>query len=125
MVLVDTNIIIDYWNNPDERLTQVFNEEDVAICGIVEAELLHGARSEKELENIAESISCFEKLPVGERWNQLGHMLCRLRRSGVSLPFTDAVIAQVAINNGVSLLTNDNHFKLIANIIPELRLFEL
>ena len=125
MILVDTNIIIDYWNNPDEKLTKVFNEEDIAICGIVEAELLHGARSEKELEDITEAISCFEKLYVGENWNRLGRILYRLRKSGVTLPFTDAVISQVAINNDISILTNDHHFKLIQNIIPELKLYRI
>ena len=125
MVLVDTNIIIDYWNKPDEKLTNVFNEEDIAICGIVEAELLHGARTEKELDDITEAISCFEKLYVGENWNHLGRILYRLRNSGVTLPFTDAVIAQVAINNDISILTNDHHFKLIQSIIPELKLYEI
>ena len=125
MILVDTNIIIDYWNSPDEKLTKVFSEEDIAICGIVEAELLHGARSEKELDNITEAISCFERLYVGENWNHLGRILYRLRKAGVTLPFTDAIIAQIAINNGISILTNDHHFKLIQSIIPELKLYKI
>ena len=125
MIFVDTNIIIDYWNNPNETLTEVFNREDVAICGIVEAELLHGARSEKELEDITDAISCFEKLPVGGKWNQLGRMLYRLRKAGVTLPFTDAIIAQVAIDNDIAVLTNDHHFRLIQSIIPELKLYEV
>ena len=124
MILVDTNIIIDYWNDPDEKFTEIFKNEDIAICGIVEAELLHGARSEKELQNITEAISCFTKFAVGENWNGLGHMLNRLRKGGVTLPFTDAVIAQVAITNGLSVLTNDNHFRLIQTIIPELKLYD-
>ena len=125
MILVDTNIIIDYWNSPDEKITTIFNEEDIAICGIIEAELLHGARSEKELEDITEAISCFEKLYVGENWNHLGRMLYRLRKSGATLPFADAVIAQVAINNDIRILTNDHHFKLMQSIIPELKLYEI
>ena len=91
----------------------------------MEAELLHGARTEKELDDITEAISCFEKLYVGENWNHLGRILYRLRKSGVTLPFTDAVIAQVAINNDISILTNDHHFKLIQSIIPELKLYEI
>ncbi len=125
MILVDTNVIIDYWNNPDEKLTEIFKKEDVAICGIVEAELLHGARSEEELVGITEAISCFSKIAVGENWNQLGRMLYQLRKGGVTLPFTDAVIAQVAISHDLSILTNDHHFKLIQMIIPELKLYKI
>ena len=118
-------IEIGSWNKPYEKLTNIFNEEDIAICGIVEAELLHGARSEKELYDITEAISCFERLYVGENWNHLGRILYRLRKAGVTLPFTDAVIAQIAINNDISILTNDHHFKLIQSIIPELKLYEI
>ena len=124
MVLVDTNVIIDYWKNPDERLTTIFENEDIAVCGVIEAELLHGARTEKEIDTINEALSCFEMLHVGENWNQLGMMLYKLRKGGVTLPFTDAIIAQVAINNDVSVLTSDHHFKLIQSVIPELKLYE-
>ena len=55
MILADTNIIIDYWKNPDRKITKVFENEDIAICGLIQAELLHGARSEKEMEIISES----------------------------------------------------------------------
>ena len=41
-----------------------------------------------------------------------------------SPPFTDAIIGQVAINNDVSVLTSDHHFKLIQSVIPELKLYE-
>ena len=52
MVLADTNIIIDYWKNPDDRMGEIFEKEDIAICGVVEAELIHGALSDKDVENI-------------------------------------------------------------------------
>ncbi len=49
MVLVDTNVIIDYWKNPDERLTTIFENEDIAVCGVIEAELLHTPEQKKRL----------------------------------------------------------------------------
>jgi len=33
MILVDTNVIIDYWKNPDKKVTEIFETEDIAICG--------------------------------------------------------------------------------------------
>ena len=125
MILVDTNVIIDYWNDPDEKITEIFEREDIAICGIVEAELLHGARSDKEIKEIEDAISCFEKIPIGEYWDELGTMLYKLRTNGVTLPLADAIIAQVAIRNSISVLTNDNHFNLIKAVIPALSLYEI
>ena len=92
MVLVDTNIIIDYWKTPDDKMSAIFNKEDIAICGVVEAELIHGALSEKDISNILDALSCFEKLPFDGDWVFLGKMLYKLRKSGITVPFTDAMI---------------------------------
>ena len=125
MILVDTNIIIDYWKTPDDKTTNIFEKEDIAICGVVEAELIHGALSEKEIGKILEAVSCFENLPFSGDWISLGKMLNKLRKSGFTVPFTDAIIAQTAIEYDVSLLTNDHHFTLINSVIPELQLYTI
>lgn len=65
---------------------------------------------------ISEAISCFEILPYNNQWKQLGEMLYQLRISGITVPFTDAMIAQIAINNEVDILTNDKHFALIKTV---------
>ena len=123
MVLVDTNVIIDYWKNPDPQLTAIFQQEDIAICGPVLAELMHGAKSEQDMNSILNATSCFTNLPFNEGWTQLGQMLYKLRTSGITLPFTDALIAQIAINHNASVLTNDKHFALIKSVFPELVLY--
>ena len=125
MVLADTNVIIDYWKNPDNRMTEIFQNEDIAVCGIVEAELIHGARSENEIESIKSAISCFEMLSYSCNWEKLGRMLNKLRSSGVTLPLTDAIIAQIAMDYDVDILTKDNHFKLIQTVFPELKLYSI
>ena len=45
MILADTNIIIKLWKTNDADIRKVFENEDVCICGVVRAELLHGAVS--------------------------------------------------------------------------------
>lgn len=125
MILADTNVIIDYLKGPTDALVKIFREEDIAICGVVEAELLHGSLSEKDADRLSEAISCFEMLPFGENWNQLGNMLNKLRINGITLPFSDAMIACVAIRHNVPVLTGDKHFKLIANVFPELKMYDM
>ncbi len=51
-ILADTNIFIDFWNNPADDLVTFFSKEEIVICGIIRAELLHGACSDKNLISI-------------------------------------------------------------------------
>ena len=51
MILADTNIFIDFWNSADDKIASIFEKEDVAICGVVRAELLHGAVSKKNFDS--------------------------------------------------------------------------
>ena len=45
MVIADTNIIICFWRRPDEQTLRIFQTEEIGICGVIKAELLHGAKS--------------------------------------------------------------------------------
>ena len=124
MILVDTNIIIDFWRNPSEALKKIFLEETVAICGIIKAELKHGAKSEKDLLTISEALSDFECILLEESiWDEVGKLLYRLRKNGITVPFQDVVLCAVALKHNLLLWTNDNHFALIKTVIKDLRLF--
>lgn len=47
MILVDTNVIIDFWDKPTEEVKNILEENDIAICGVIKTELLRGSNSEK------------------------------------------------------------------------------
>ena len=61
MILADTNIFIDFWNNPTKELTEIFAKEDIVICGVIRAELLHGAGSNKDYANITAMLEAFDE----------------------------------------------------------------
>lgn len=124
MILADTNIIIDFWRNPDDDMARVFASENVVICGVVKAELLHGARSDTDCRRILLAMEEFPCLELqGADWETLGHHLRKLRTHGVSVPFQDAVIATLAILHEASVWTNDKHFALMRNVLTELQLY--
>jgi len=124
MILVDTNIIIDYWKSPDEEKTEIFYNNEIAICHVIKAELIHGAKSHKEKVEIEDALSELHILPINEEtWNFLGEILFKLKKSGITVPFQDALIAAVAIENNCLLWTNDKHFSNISTVINELKLF--
>ena len=52
MILVDTNIIIDFWNNPTAASAKIFSENDIALCGVIKTELLRGSKSANDFAQI-------------------------------------------------------------------------
>lgn len=66
MILVDTNIIIDFWNKPSEEAKKVFEENEIATCGVIKTELLRGSNSDKQFLQIAEALNDFSYLSFYE-----------------------------------------------------------
>ena len=123
MILVDTNIIIDIWKNRAEDIIQLFEKEAVCICGVIRSELMHGAYSEKNLEEISQKPNYITEINMANNeWDEFGRFLYKLRTNGLSVPYADAVIAFIAIKNKLLLLTRDKHFKLIQVVDTRLKL---
>ena len=124
MVLADTNVFIDFWNHPTEELTSRFEKEEIVICGVVRAELLHGAVSDKGLNEINVMLEAFDEMSFEiDDWKTLGDNLYRLRKGGLSVPFSDAIIATLAIKYSIPVWTGDKHFALMQSVLTDLELF--
>ena len=123
MVLADTNVIIDLWHNASEEDIKLFYEDDIVTCGVVKSELMHGAYSKKNLNQIEQELQLLREYNIqDDQWEEFGRFLYNLRISGLSLPYPDALIAFIAIKNNLKLKTKDKHFKLIHVVMPELQL---
>jgi predicted nucleic acid-binding protein len=126
MMIVDTNVIIEFWRNPSELYKNVFQEQELAICGIVIAELIHGAKSNKEVSMITHALEIFHLVTIeDEDWIEVGKMLNTIRKNGLNIPFQDVVISYLAIKKNMPVWTNDKHFEKISRIIPDLEIFIL
>ncbi len=66
MILVDTNVIIDFWKHPTDKAREIFLSENISICGIVQSELIHGARSENEINKIVSALNDFDFLELND-----------------------------------------------------------
>lgn len=125
-VLADTNVMIDYMKRPSDAMIEFFQNNDIVLCGVVISELMHGAVSEKQLFSLQNDLSLYECLRINANdWYQLGMFLYRLRKNGLTVPYPDAIIAYIAINNEVPVWTNDAHFRLIQETEKNLKLFNL
>lgn len=118
MILVDTSVWIDYFNNTDsphtDTLDLALTESTAAIGDIIFLEILQGFRSDKDYKNTKQQLS---KL---DRYEMFGnHMveLCadnyrKLRKKGITIrSTTDVIIASFCIENKLPLLFRDKDFQ--------------
>ena len=125
MILADSNVLIDYFRSRDSELAKKIDSMPIALCGIVRAELLHGARNDEEIDDFLASFKTFENLINDDYdWDGTGVLLQTLRTNGIQVPLADALIAFTAIKYDIPLWTRDNHFKFIQGFYPELKLYE-
>ena len=123
MILVDTNIIIDFWNSPTAAARKIFSENDIALCGVIKTELLRGSKSANDFAQIQTTLEDFYYLNFVENdWIALAKQFITLKKNGLVVPFQDAMIAFLAIKYGCEVWTNDKHFKLMQTVLPELKL---
>ncbi|MBQ8678951.1 MAG: PIN domain-containing protein [Treponema sp.] len=126
MILADTNIIIDFWDKPTEGAKKIFEENEIATCGVIKTELLRGSNSDKQFIQMEEALNDFTYLSFSEKdWISLSKQFITLKRNGLAVPFQDAIIAYLAIKYNCEIWTNDKHFKLMQVVLPELKLFSV
>ena len=115
-ILIDTRAWIDFLRSRGgvlgDAVARSLSDDTALLCGVVIAELLQGAKGQKErqqLEFLFANVECLPVLP--DDWHSAGRALQDLRLSGITLPLSDAIIAAVGQRHGVSILTSDAHFQ--------------
>ena len=80
MILLDSNILIDYWRKPEELLKLNISKDKHSICGVVKSELLHGAKDDEEADRMLGFFQSFNLVTVDEYdWEFSGLMLQNFR----------------------------------------------
>ena len=124
MVIADTSVWIPFFNRPNSKekatLDLLIDADEVALVGVILAELLQGCRSREERNEVAEGVPALPYLEVTQTtWLKAGDLSWALLRKGVTLPLSDLVIAALAIEHHCRVYSLDLHFKKI----PELLLY--
>ena len=52
MILVDSNILIDYYRDRNSELAKKIDSMQIGVCGVVKSEVLHGAKNYDEVDII-------------------------------------------------------------------------
>lgn len=114
--LIDTSVWIDYLQNAtaniSERVDKILAGRNVYVPKVVVAELIQGARSEKEIEVIKEFLDAFNIIEEGkDTWLKAGRLSYNLKKKGKTVNLTDCYIAVMANEHNCSVMTLDKHFK--------------
>jgi predicted nucleic acid-binding protein len=101
------------------RIDVLLKADAVATTGMVRMELLGGTLAESEYTRLDKHLSALHLLPTQEeRWTEAARLGFQLRRQGVTIPFTDLLIAVTAVHADATLIHCDRHFDLIGARSP-------
>ena len=94
-----------------ERLDQLLKENRVITAGIIKLEILGGTKSEKEFQRLKMRLDALEECKTDTQlWEKAYDLAFQLRKKGVTIPYTDILIAATALSHEATLLHVDAHF---------------
>lgn len=116
-VLVDTSVWIEFFRKNDpfySVVSQMIDDEQICCLGIILAELMQGAKSDKELAVLNDFSKVFEFIPETQNlWADAGRLSFDLRRKGITIGLADCYIAVAAAQANAMIATCDIHFKML------------
>jgi predicted nucleic acid-binding protein len=121
--LVDTSVWVSYFRGGSpiisEKVDRLLAGDGVCVPKIVLAELVQGAKSEREISTIEDFFDAFTILDQSpETWLKAGRLSRELKMRGKTIHLLDCYIAVIAKENACAILTLDDHFKEIQKVMP-------
>lgn len=123
MVLIDTSTWIHYFNRSDSVVAQevgeLIRQDQVVTCGPVITEIFSGARNQKDSKLLREQFKLLPFLELEqEDFYEAGELRAKLKGHGYVIKTVDALIARLALREGVDLFHHDSDFNFIARHAP-------
>ncbi len=120
-ILIDTSVWIEYFREKSspiaEKVDQILGEDEVCIPKIVIAELMQGAKSEKELSVVRDFLDAFTIIDQkSDTWTQAGNLSYDLKKKGKKIHLLDCYIAIIAQEFRCKIFTLNRHFKEIQKV---------
>ena len=123
--LLDTNICVALLKRGDRPLSTRLSREvpsNVALCSVVRAELLYGARKSERLDAnlrlLEVFFAAFQSLPFDDRAAEYyGSVRAFLARLGTPIGANDLFVASIALSNDATLVTrNTDEFRRVPGL---------
>lgn len=123
MVLIDTSTWIHYFNRSNnatfQEVGELIRQDQVVTCGPVITEILSGAKNQKDSKLLREQFKLLPFLGLEQKdFYEAGELRAKLKGRGYVIKTVDALIAHLALREGVELLHHDSDFNFIARHTP-------
>lgn len=123
-ILIDTSVWISYFQNRDalftEGVEEILTSSHVYVPKVVLAELIQGAKSEKEISVIEEFLEAFTIVDqTDDTWLGAGKLSFLMKKKGLTVHLIDCYIAVLANEHQCRLFSLDVHFKTIQKFLDE------
>jgi tRNA(fMet)-specific endonuclease VapC len=120
-VALDTTVAIRYLNNDAAVVAKVTSLPTIVLPLVVTGELLYGAEnSARSLQNLARYLQFIQVCRVvsmgRETATTYSKVRYELKRKGRPIPENDIWIAAQCLEQGWTLVTDDQHFTYVANL---------
>lgn len=116
--LVDSDIMVDFTRG-NARAADYLDGLGAAcfVSAITALELIGGARSQREVNDLDFLISAYEQIPPNRDITRRAYSLMKTYARSHGLHTLDAIIAATAIEEGLTLVSkNRKHFQMISEL---------
>jgi predicted nucleic acid-binding protein len=113
--LVDTNIMVDFTRGSSKAADYLDSlGRACVLSSITTLEVIAGARSQREVNDLDILISAYEQIPPNEEITRRAYYLMKTYARGHGLQTLDSLIAATALEEGLTLASkNRKHFQMI------------
>jgi predicted nucleic acid-binding protein len=131
LYLIDTSIWIDYFreieNSPVKQFNSILEKNlPFGITGVIFQEILQGAATTRDFQQLKDYLITqrfFHPQDNIVSFESAANLFYSCRRKGITIRSTiDCLIAQVAIENDLILLHNDQDYLRLKSVFPKLKL---
>ena len=103
--------------DPLKELSLASEVRDIAVCGLIVAEVGRGIRERHFLNRYVSAWSQMLYIPsTQQRWKETLELAWHLDRENVILPIQDIHIAACALSISAAVLSEDTHFRKIPGL---------
>lgn len=119
-VLIDSNVYIDLLRSgrdPGQAIAQRYDDLDVVTCGMVQLEVLRGAREQNLKSRLQEVFSLMQYVASDNAlWEEANQLAWTMDRQGRVIPAQDIVIAACALRVDAAVHSYDRHFSMVPGL---------
>jgi predicted nucleic acid-binding protein len=119
LFLIDTSAWIlalrkDFLPAVKDRIEYLLRENAIITSGMIKLELLGGTKEEKEFQRLKIRLDALEMVETNTSlWERAYDLTFSLRRKGITVPYTDILIAASALMVDATIVHADSHFDLM------------